>query len=80
MVERKFFEPPVLFAFEPEMPGDDDDQGLGTGQGGQNPFPCTYQEWLKLFKVDLNEDGIFSEADYDLWMTKNGWADKIIHN
>lgn len=47
--------------------GDDTDISNVSGQSGFEPYPCTFQEWLKLFA----EEGYETYDDYVDWWEEN---------
>ena len=74
MSKRKYQIPVLLSGgFTPIDPGDGEDTGDGTGMGGQEPFPCTYDDWLNAFASDVNGDDEINEDDYMAWMEEHGW-------
>lgn len=76
MNKLKYYQP-MLLAFTPIDAGDDEDDGGRTGQSGQNPFPCTFEQWLDLFAEDLNGNNEFDQNDYETWMNNHGWGERI---
>ncbi|MBQ6116869.1 MAG: hypothetical protein IJL08_06055 [Oscillospiraceae bacterium] len=55
--------------------GDDNVIGGGTGQGGSDAVPCSYEAWLEsVWKADLFLDGQINEDDYAMWWEGNGFS------
>lgn len=74
MSKKKFASPFLILA--PIVPGEDDDvTGGGSAQSGFKPYPCSFDDWLKMFHTDYDEDGDFDRDDYRTWWIENQFSE-----
>ena len=53
-------------------PTDDVVIGGGSGQSGEKPYPCSFDDWLTAFA----DDNPFAELDdYRTWWKENGFSE-----
>ncbi len=72
MSKKKFASPFLILG--PIVPGEDDQEtGGGSAQSGFKPYPCSFEEWLKMFQGDYKEpkDGVIDWDDYAAWWDLN---------
>ena len=46
----------------------------GSAQGGVDPRPCSFDEWLQNFRIDLDGDLDYDFDDYCKWWIKCGFS------
>ena len=66
MAKRKFVVPYVVLSHV-DPGGSGSQEGGGSAQSTTDPFPCTFQDWLKLFGVDNTGDEEITLDDYGIW-------------
>lgn len=54
--------------------GDGGDTGGGSVGSSPDATLCTFQEWLEMYRVDTDGDGVFDEYDFATWWDDNGFT------
>lgn len=73
MAKKQFFMPRVLLS---GWGGDGSDTGGGSGGTSPDATMCTYEEWLEMYGLDLDEDGTVDKFDYAWWWDDNGFSEE----
>ncbi len=72
MSKKSFILPTILTA---GSGGEGTVIGGGTGQGGSDAVPCSYETWLTTpWASDILTDGVINESDYATWWESNGFS------
>lgn len=71
-MSKMFFDDPLIFR-GPITPDPTDPVIVvpGSGQGGLDPFACSFEDWLSGFKSDINGDANIDFEDYKAWWGQN---------
>ncbi len=71
-MSKMFFENPLIFR-DPITPDPTDPVIVvpGSGQGGEDPFACSFDDWMTGFKSDITGNGTIDFDDYQAWWQQN---------
>lgn len=78
MNKRQFIAPYILLTGGLNDGGEGNVIGGGTGQGGVNPFPMSYEDWVNSgfqYGYDFDGDNEYSLEEFASWWEDNGFTE-----
>ena len=73
MAKKPGFKPFILM--DSGTPGDEVVIGGGSGQGGSDPIPMSYNEWVaSAWATDYNDDGEYTWEEFSWWWEDSGFT------
>ncbi len=56
--------------------GDGEETGGGSSGSSPDVTMCSYTEWLEMYNLDWDEDGVIDEYDFASWWLDNGFTEE----
>ena len=75
MAKKRFFLPFVSLDGGINIDDPDPEIGPGSGDSTDDPFACSYEDWLSMFEGDYDGDGDTDFDDYRRWWTDHGFTE-----
>ena len=71
---KKLFFAPIVLSGGIDIGGDDNDGDNGSADAPLDYKPCSYEDWLKNYAKNMDDDPEITRNDYGLWWLARGYS------